>query len=310
MSKFNFKNQILSDKKKKKVGLSAIFEKVPEPQKKMDALRLIVERFRLTFGQSLKKLLGTKSECEVISTKSMQFKDVESSVLSKKDMMIIVFDIDQGIKKGIMSFNDDLVFGFVSSLLGGKDASNSEKGVYKRKIKTFIEQSVIRKVANVALEELKSAFSVIKIMDFSLDRVALGASFAQISQPKDFVFHSEIRLDSSRYSGTFDLIFPYDNFFSIPYSYPLEEVVKIDEKWSEVLVQNAMNVKFAVKAVMPDKKGKKLEDIFSLNIGDTVFFGRNLSDKVSLVCNDIVVASGYIGETKNGLAVKISEKLV
>ena len=304
----------MSKKDKKleyKTGINVILEHTLYPYEKMSVLRLVMDRFRFTFSDAIRKLLFSPVECVIQQPVSARFEDVESMTLSDSNAILVIFNISSFGNKGIIRFSDDLVFAFVNILLGGSNCRGNTAKDLKQKSKTLIEQSVMQKIAKIVLAELSDAFSLIQSVEFSINNISLHSSFAQIANPKDSVIHIPFELISENCSGMMDLILPFEDIMiatsTTPYTAKNGSVN--NENWQQSLALSAKDITFAMDAVIYDNDFKNLSDILHLKIGDTIVLNHRSQDDVTLRCGQVMFASGKLGAVENAVAININKKL-
>lgn len=165
-------------------------------------LQTIHETFAKTFNAYLAVRLRTIVDINLISVDQLQYSEF---ILSISDpSCIYIFRVEELNGVAILELSPNLVLYIVDRLFGGKGSATDEA----RPI-TTIEQTIMKKIVEKAMENLSTAWQQVAPLTFILEGFESNPDVVQIAPPGETVITISLEIKIQDTSSLMNICFPY-----------------------------------------------------------------------------------------------------
>jgi len=294
---------------KNNTGLKAVLDKALESYDKLPMLEIVFERLVRLMTSALRNLTSETVNITIKSFNSLRFGTYYNTI--KQPCSIIVFKVVEWENLGLIVMDGNLVFTMLDLLFGGKkyDASQNSETSESRTY-TYIEQALIKQIAEVILAELSASFDSVSPATCVFERLESNPNFAAITRSGDAVILLKLNIDLEGRGGVIDLVIPYstiDPIKSLLQQVFIGEKFGTDTGWEEALIERIYSVDFPVEAVIEDKP-TPISKIAKLKVGDTISLSQKHDQDVYVRCAGIKLFKGQVGKIDDKVAISITKK--
>lgn len=288
-------------------GIKAVLDQALQSYERLPMLEIIFERLVRSLTSALRNLTSETVEIDIKGFHSLRFGPYWNDVKSPNS--IVVFKAVEWGNVGLMVLDQSFVFSFVDLLLGGKKNEDRNHPTDSDRIITYIEQAIVRQVADIILSELGATFEPISPSTFIFDRIEHNPTFAAIARQGDAIILLELAITIVGHSGKVDLVIPYSTIE--PIKAMLQQVFigdkfGTDSVWEENFANRMYNIDVPVEAVIYSKP-TSLFNVASLKIGNTIVMDHKESDDVTVRCENVKLFRGQLGKIENKIAVSVNQ---
>lgn len=287
-------------------GVKAVLDKALESYEKLPMLEIVFERLVRLLTTALRNLTSETVDITILNYSSLRFSSFYSSI--KPPCSIIVFKVIEWENLGLVVINGSLIYTMVDLLFGGKKNHSDIKT--EGRGHTYIEQALIKQIAEVMLSELSASFDSVSPATCVFERLESNPNFAAITRPGDAVILLKLNVDLDGRGGTIDFVIPYSTIEPIK---NLLQQVFIGERfgadagWEEAMLEKVYNIDVPLEAVIIDKP-RTLSDIVKLKVGDTLITSCKQDEDVYLRAEGVSLFRGQLGKIEEKVAISISEQ--
>ena len=271
---------------------------------RMPGLEIANERFARFFRNSVSNLIMKFVDISVHGIEVLKFGEFMKTVPFPSSINIFKMQPLKGYS--LLVIEAPLVFAFVEFFFGSDSARyvKSEGRAF-----TSIEQRVIRRIVNIALNDLATSWSGIIPIRPEHAGSEMNPQFVTIVTPSEIVIKTEIHLEVEDFTGKL--------FFCIPYSLiePIKEKLysgiqadkfDIDQRWvarlKEILLDSYVEVSAEIGRVEIT-----LKELRDLRPGSIINLGKSVQDDVIIKVEGHQKFSGTPGYSRGNQAVKIKK---
>lgn len=271
---------------------------------RMPGLEIINERFVRFFRNSVTTFLMKFIDISMHNVEIIKFGEFMKTIPFPANINIFKMEPLKGA--ALFVIEAPLVFAFVEIFFGGASARyvKSEGRSF-----TAIEQGVIKKVVDMALRDLASAWDVIAPLECEYSSSEMNPQFVTIVTPSEIVIKVEVHVEVEDFTGKL--------FFCIPYSMvePLKEKLysgiqgekfELDQRWVRRLKEILSDSYVKVKAEI-GKTELTVGDLLKFEVGNIINLGKNVSDKLIVTVEDVPKFKGHPGYSRGSQAIKITD---
>jgi flagellar motor switch protein FliM len=275
----------------------------------MRTLQNLHESYARQFSTTLTNFLRTFVEIELVSVDQLTFSEFVMSISNPS--CIYVFKMEPLEGNAIMEINPSLVFFIIDRLFGGQGRPSEQN----REL-TLIEESVIHRIVERGLNDLKEIWEHIGIFSPKVETYETNPQFVQIAPPGETVILISLEVRMQNASGLMSLCFPY---------MLLESVLNnlSGESWMSAQSNTTLETRsvlehevqsFEVPAsVIIGQTTLTIRDLLQMQRGDLLCLDRpkesdllvQIGNKTKMACK-----SGLIGRKKAAKITRILEKEV
>jgi flagellar motor switch protein FliM len=165
-------------------------------------IHLLHENFARSMGSSLSAYLRSYVVVNLISVEQLSFQEFTQTLPSPTSLVVLGLKPYDG--SGVLEINPSLVFPILEMLLGG---SGKNSGQIKREI-TEIEQSIMDGLLRVILNDLRTAWTSVAAIEFSVDSHETEPQLLRFLAHNEAVVAINIELRIGETSGLMNLGIP------------------------------------------------------------------------------------------------------
>ncbi|MDU2066176.1 MAG: flagellar motor switch protein FliM [Sporomusaceae bacterium] len=193
---------IQSEEKQRKIKLYDFKRPDKFSKDQIRTLYMIHENFARLFNTYLSANLRTLVHIDVASVDQLTYEEFIRSLPNPS--VISVFQMSPLKGNAILELNPNVVFALIDRLFGGVGSPPN-----KPRPLTDIEEAIITRVINKALESLQEAWKQVIAMNPSMDVIETNPQFTQIVPPNDMVVIITLQAKIGQAEGLLNLCIPY-----------------------------------------------------------------------------------------------------
>lgn len=270
---------------------------------RMPILEIIYERFIRSFRVSLSNSLRKISTISMISTDLLKFGEFVNTLPIPSCMCIMRFNELRG--PALLVFESKLAYAIIDSYFGGTDRPFTK---IEGKEFTQIELSFMKKIMDMAINDLEEAWAPVHRIDAQYLRTEINPQFVGVVPPSDVIIATTLEIEFESASGTIMIVVPYSTIE--PIKQKLSSSFQTDNEMADSIWTQAMNehIKDAM-ATMVVKLGEAemtVGDLVTLEPGDIIPLNQEASGDVSIEVEGVEKMKGIIGVYKGNRAIQVS----
>ena len=288
-------------------GIFAILDKALSGYDKMPMLEVVFDRLVRMAAASLRTLTGDTAEVNLISISSLRFEDYLNSI--PLPALLVVFRAVEWENFGILTIDSSQIYSTVDVLLGGRRSARPVR--IEGRPYTTIEQDIVKRMAEVLLADLSTAFDPISPVTFQFERLETTPRFATITRPNNPALLVRLRVDMEDRGGGIEFLFPHTTLEPIRellLQMFMGEKFGQDVTWEKHFTKEVRQTEVELEVVM-DEKEISLGDVMQFKVGNTLLLDRAPDDEVMIKCGGVIVTTGKAGRMGENIAVSINEPI-
>lgn len=286
-------------------GIFAILDKALSGYEKMPMLEVVFDRLERIMASSLHNFTSDSVEVTLVSITSLRFEDYLNSI--PLPALLVVFRAVEWENFGILTIDSSQIYSTVDVLLGGRRSARPIR--IEGRPYTTIEQDILRRMAEIILADLSTAFDPITPVTFQFERLETTPRFATITRPNNPALLVRMRVDMEERGGNIEFLFPHTTLEPIRellLQIFMGEKFGQDIMWEKHFSKEVRNTEVELEVVM-DEKEISLGDVMQFKVGNTLLLDRSPDDEVMIKCGGITVTTGKVGKMGDNIAVSINE---
>ena len=270
------------------------------PPKLLTVLSMIFHRFTLNFRGSLSLKLRKVVRMELLDNESLTFGDFVDALPSI--CWINILNIEALNGSCLFVLDSDLALSLVDLLCGGPGTRIKRKNFTSF---ALLEQSLIKKVVELAIGDLKDAFNSIINTDLQLQGIEFNPQLLTVFSPDEFMIVISIKVSIEETSSNMIFALPHNSLR------PLKELLEKTKRsasgksWADDIIQDLMDVEVEV-IVELGSLDITVDEFLELKEGDMLDINKNISDKILLKIEGIPCFEGHPIEIKGNKGIRIS----
>lgn len=296
-----------TDTKAETTGIRAMLDKALMTYQRLPMLEIVFDRFAVALSTSLRNLTAENVDVDIRNITSMRYGDYIDAV--PIPAIIATFKVIEWENYGLINADGSLVYSLVDVLFGGRKVQRPIR--FEGRPFSQIEQYVMRKLVEVVLQDLGSAFEPLSLATFLPEKMETNPRFVSITRPGDAVILLELRVDMEERGGKLEILIPYSTLEPIRdllLQVFMGEKFGKDSNW-EIHLQTELNdTEVELEAVLPHKI-LSLGQVSKLDIGSTIVLDVKHDHDVILKCADVKILQGKLGKHADNIAIKVSKIL-
>ncbi len=288
-------------------GIEAIIESGMVSYERLPMLEIVFDRLVRILSTSLRNFTSDNVEIAIDTISSVRFGDYLNSI--PLPAMMTVFKVEEWDNYGLITIDSSLIYAVVDVLLGGRRGTATMR--IEGRPYTTIERELIAKMINVVLSDLAVAFEPLSSVTMRFERLETNPRFATIARPANAAIVTKLRIDMEDRGGRLDLLLPYASLE------PVREVLLQmfmgekfgrDSIWENHLATELWFTDVKLKAVL-DEIDTPLEEVMNWKKGS--FFPLKITpdSDIKLVCGDVPLFKGKMGNQNNNMAIRIDRAI-
>ncbi|MDX2115505.1 MAG: flagellar motor switch protein FliM [Planctomycetota bacterium] len=276
-------------------------ERVSKDQ--MRALETLHEAFARNFGASLSGFLRTIVEVKVAMCDQMTYSEFIASLPNPTSFNLLTAAPLEG--NICLEISPLIVYPIIDRLLGG---TNAELFIPQRPL-TVIEQRLINKVTQRAVDALREAWEGVKELDLQLTDSESNPHLVQIVPPNEVVVVIGFELKMSSRAGTMNLCIPYNVIESVMDALSAQSWfstgrVRGAPQYVEPISKKLSQAALDISAVLANTT-ITLRDLLNLSVGDILLTETAASEPATLFVEDEPKFIASLGRVRGQRALKV-----
>ena len=276
----------------------------PDKTVRLPKLVVITDKFARTFRITLSNTIRKLAEVSFEKTEVRRFDEFLKEIPVPANINLFNMDPLRGLN--ILLIDSVLIFYFVDVLFGG---TGTERTKVEGREFTSIENTVIRKVARIILEDWSKAWDAFISAKCEYTRSEVNPQFAMIVPPNDLVISIRFDIEIENAQGAIIFCVPFSNLEPIKEKLSgdsfLEETKK-DPFWDKAVRKEIKAVPVELKAILgqTELKGK---DLLNISAGDIIPLNKFAADELSIYVQGVAKFKGQPGTFHGNNAIQITE---
>jgi flagellar motor switch protein FliM len=270
---------------------------------RMPGLELANEKFARYFRNSVSNLFAKFVDVSINSVEIAKFGEFMKIIPFPSSINIFKMEPLKGY--ALFVVEAPLVFAFVEFFFGSSTARHVKS---EGRSFTHIEQNIIRKIVNMAFQDMGSAWSGIADITPEFVSSEMSPQFVTIVTPSELVIKVEIQIELEDFSGKL--------FFCIPYSMiePVKEILysgiqtdkfETDHRWVQYIKDLLKDSPVELKVEI-GKARLTLGELVDLDIGSVINIGRPATEELPVKVEGVTKFYGVPGYSRGSQAIKVT----
>ena len=288
-------------------GVQALINSALVSYERLPMLEIVFDRVVRLATTSLRNFTSDNVEVALETISSVRFGDYLNSI--PLPAIISVIKAQEWENYGLLTVDSSLIYSMIDVLLGGRRQPNAVR--VEGRPYTTIEMSLMRRMIEVILEDMRRAFEPVTPVTFEIERVETNPRFAAISRPANAAILIELRIEMDERGGKVEILLPYATIEPIR-----EQMLQMymgekfgrDPIWEGHLATEIFAAEVEIEAVMHEVE-LPLSRVLAMEAGETVMFDMTPSDPVKLRCGDVELTHGVMGHIGKHISVRVDRKL-
>lgn len=268
-------------------------------------LEVIYEKFMRTFRVSLSSALRKIATLNLASTDFLKFGEFINTLPMPTCMSVLRFSSLRG--SALFVIESKLAYALVDSFFGGADRPYTK---IEGKDFTQIELAIVRKIVDLAIEDLEAAWSTIEKIGCSFQRTEVNPQFVGIVPPTDVVIATTFDVELENANGTITLVIPYATIEPIKQKLQTGFQVESDQAdrklWYTVIREQLLNTNVELKVNLGESQ-IVLEDLMELKTGDVIPLDQDASGEFAIQVENVPKFKGLYGTHHGSVAMQITK---
>jgi flagellar motor switch protein FliM len=273
---------------------------------RMPILDIIYERFVRSFRVSLSNSLRKISTISMISTDLLKFGEFVNTLPIPSCMSILRFNELRG--PALMVFESKLAYAIIDSYFGGTDRPFTK---IEGKEFTQIELSFMRRVMDMAINDLEESWAPVHRIDAQYIRTEINPQFVGVVPPSDVIITTTFEVEFESASGTIMIVIPYSTIEPIKQklssSYQTDNEV-VDTLWTRSMHEHIHELE-STAIVQLGETEMTIGDLVTLQIGDIIPLNQEVSGELSIEIEGAKKLKCISGIYKGNRAVQITQRV-
>lgn len=271
---------------------------------RLPQLEVIYEKFMRAFRVNLSSTLRKIASITLTSTEFLKFGEFINTLPLPTCMSVLRFGNLRG--SALMVIESKLAYALVDSFFGGADRPYTK---IDGKEFTPIELSIVRKVVELAINDLEVAWAPIEKIGCSFVRTEVNPQFVGIVPPTDVVIASTFDVELENATGTISMVIPYATIEPIKQKLSTGFQVESDQTdkklWTSIIKEQLLETAVEVKVNLGETE-IVLADLMDMKIGDVIPLTQDATGELNVQIEGVSKFKGYYGNHHGTVAVQVT----
>jgi flagellar motor switch protein FliM len=290
-----------------RTGIQAIVNSALVSYERLPLLEIVFDRLVRLMTTSLRNFTSDNVEVSLDNISSIRFGDYLNSI--PLPAILAVFRAEELDNYGLMTVDSNLIYSIVDVLLGGRRGTAAMR--VEGRPYTTIERSLVQRMLEVVLQDLKVAFEPVSQVRFDLDRIEINPRFAAIARPANAAVLVKLRVDMEDRGGRVELLLPYATLEPIRellLQMFMGEKFGRDSIWEGHLATELWRTNVDIEAVL-DELPMTLQAVMNLEVGQTLLLNVGPDAPIELRCGGVGLLRGRMGRVGHQVAVRVENTI-
>lgn len=273
---------------------------------RLPQLEVIYEKFMRSFRVSLSSALRKIASLTLASTDFLKFGEFINTLPMPTCMSVLRFNALRG--SALLVIESKLAYALVDSFFGGADRPYTK---IEGKDFTQIELSIVRKVVDLAIEDLEAAWASVEKIGCSFVRTEVNPQFVGIVPPTDVVIASTFDVELENANGTITIVIPYSTIEPIKQKLSSGFQVESDQTdkklWTTIIKDQLLETDMNILVNLGETQ-IKMQDLMKLKVGDVIPLGQDATGELDIQIEGVKKFKAYHGVHHGTVAVQVTRK--
>jgi flagellar motor switch protein FliM len=274
---------------------------------RLPQLDVIYEKFMRSFRVSLSSALRKIAALNHASTDFLKFGEFINTLPMPTSMSVLRFNALRG--SALLVIESKLAYALVDSFFGGDDRPYTK---IEGKDFTPIELSIVRKVVELAIDDLEQAWISVEKIDCSFVRTEVNPQFVGIVPPTDVVIASTFDVELENANGTITLVVPYSTIEPIKQKLQSGFQVENDQTdkklWAGIIQTQLMETQVDLRVDLGYTE-ITLDELMGLKPGDVISLDQDANGEFDVQIEGVKKFKGYYGVNHGSVAIQVNSKV-
>jgi flagellar motor switch protein FliM len=274
---------------------------------RLPQLEVIYEKFMRAFRVSLSSALRKIASITLTSTEFLKFGEFINTLPMPTCMSVLRFGNLRG--SALLVIESKLAYALVDSFFGGADRPYTK---IDGKDFTPIELSIVRRVVELAINDMENAWASIEKIGCSFVRTEVNPQFVGIVPPTDVVIASTFDVELENATGTISIVIPYATIEPIKQKLSTGFQVESDQTdkklWTAIIKEQLLDTDLDIKVNLGETE-IKLKDLMTLKVGDVIPLDQDASGEFDIQVEGVKKFKGYYGIHHGTVAVQVTRPI-
>jgi flagellar motor switch protein FliM len=274
---------------------------------RLPQLEVIYEKFMRAFRVSLSSTLRKIASITLTSTEFLKFGEFINTLPMPTCMSVLRFGNLRG--SALMVIESKLAYALVDSFFGGSDRPYTK---IDGKEFTQIELSIVKKVVELAINDLENAWASVEKIDCSFVRTEVNPQFVGIVPPTDVVIASTFDVELENATGTISVVVPYATIEPIKQKLQSGFQVESDQTdkklWTAIIKEQLLETNVEVKVNLGQTE-ILLQDLMEMKCGDVLPLDQDATGEIDVQIENVKKFKGYYGIHHGTVAIQVTRQI-
>lgn len=271
---------------------------------RLPQLDVIYEKFMRAFRVSLSSALRKIASITLTSTEFLKFGEFINTLPLPTCMSVLRFGNLRG--SALMVIESKLAYALIDSFFGGADRPYTK---IDGKEFTPIELSIVKKVVELAIGDLETAWSSVEKIGCSFVRTEVNPQFVGIVPPTDLVIASTFDVELENASGTISMVIPYATIEPIKQKLQSGFQVESDQTdkklWTEIIENQLLETNLDIRVSLGETE-ITLAELMELKEGDVIPLNQDANGEIDINVEGVKKFKGYHGIHHGTVAMQVT----
>jgi len=274
---------------------------------RLPQLDVIYEKFMRSFRVTLSAAIRKIASLNHSSTDFLKFGEFINTLPTPTCMSVLRLGNLRG--SALFVIETKLAYALIDSFFGGDDRPYAK---VEGKDFTPIELSIVKKVVELALQDLEVAWESVEAIDCSFIRTEVNPQFVGIVPPTDVVIASTFDVELEKASGTMTLVLPYAAIEPIKQKLSSGFQVEADQHdkriWSKLISEQMKDLAVDVRVNLGETT-ISIQDLMTLKVGDVIPLNQDAAKELDVLVENVRKFKGFYGVSHGSVAMKVTDKI-
>lgn len=274
---------------------------------RLPQLEVIYEKFMRSFRVSLSSALRKIASLTLASTDFLKFGEFINTLPMPTCMTVLRFANLRG--SALFVIESKLAYALVDSFFGGADRPYTK---IEGKDFTQIELSIVKKVVDLAIDDLENAWSSVEKIGCSFVRTEVNPQFVGIVPPTDVVIASTFDVELENANGTITIVIPYSTIEPIKQKLSSGFQVESDQTdkklWTSIIREQLLETDVNIQVDLGQTE-IDLSELMQLKVGDVIPLDQDSDGEFDVQVEGVRKFKGYYGIHHGTVAVQLTREI-
>lgn len=297
--------EIKSEQKQRKVKVYDFKRPDKFSKDQIRTLYMLHENFARLLNTYLSANLRALVHINVASVDQLTYEEFIRSLPNPS--VISIFQMKPLKGNAILEINPNIVFAIIDRMFGGLGLPPA-----KARALTDIEEAIVKRVINKALESFQDAWKQVVAIEPRLEVIETNPQFTQIVPPNDMVVIITLQAQIGQAEGLVNLCIPYLVLEPIMSKltttfWVASSISKLSSDENINALQRKLETTFIPLVIELGRITVSINELLDLSIGDVLQLETKVSDDLSVIIGHREKFKCSPGTANNKLAVQISK---